>query len=340
MKKIAFVLLACLSFATVFSQSTNANLNALKYTFGDIRSYTNYGKENLYYITSEQAGKNFIEDSMYIVKYFAEIDSLTYLAEQKAANIVIPEEVMDSRATDNNYGEMPADTTDPFAEKEYKSDFENKDDDDSFESPMVDQINPFKKKKTKFIIETGINNFIIADNNFINAEVNPGKSWFWNFGLMKQISKSKSTVIEIGITYFKNRFSFDNDVLLTNSGGDVIPATFQKVSSSKNTKLNICYLQIPLNIKFNLGKSFYLNLGGYAGYRVGTIQKAEYKVGKEEIKEERKDSYGLNNWVYGSRVGLGYKTWDIFFNYNFSGLFKSNDYFKYNTYSIGTSFRI
>lgn len=338
MKKIAFILLTVLFATTINAQYVKSNLNAVKYSFGDIRSYTNYGKENLSYITSNEAGPSFSADSLFIVNLFAQIDSLTYLAEQRAENIIVPEEVMDSRAYENN-DEMPTDTTDPYAEREYKSDFENKDE-DSFGNPMVDQINPLKKQKTKFVIETGINNFIIADNNQDNAEVAPGQSWFWSYGLMKQISKSKSAVIEVGITYMKNRFTFDNNVLLTNNNSDAIPVDFDEINSAKNTKLHVGYIQVPLNFKFNLGKSYYANIGGYGGYRIFTIQKAEYTNGTEEIKEERSDSYGLNNWVYGGRAGVGFKTWDIFFNYNFSNLFKKDDNYKYNIYSIGTSFRI
>jgi long-subunit fatty acid transport protein len=206
---------------------------------------------------------------------------------------------------------------------------------------MVDQINPLKKKKTKFVIETGINDFVIADNNFTNAEVSPGRSWFWNYSLMKQISKSKSMVIEIGISYLTNRFSIENEVALTRNGNDNLPYQFQKFNNaSKNPCLSVSYLQIPLNFKFNLGKSFYANIGVFGGYRVGSTQQLEYSIGTEEVKEERKDSYDLNKWNYGGRLGIGIKSWDLFFNYNLSNLFRSEEIYKYNIYSIGTSFRI
>jgi hypothetical protein len=130
-------------------------------------------------------------------------------------------------------------------------------------------------------------------------------------------------------------------VVLTKNGNDNLPYLFQKFNNaSKNPCLSVSYLQIPLNFKFNLGKSFYTNIGVFGGYRVKSTQQLEYSIGTEEVKEERKDSYDLNKWNYGGRLGIGIKSWDLFFNYNLSNLFKSEEIYKYNIYSIGTSFRI
>ena len=53
-------------------------------------------------------------------------------------------------------------------------------------NPIIDKFNPFKKMKSKIIIETGLNNFFMSlSTNGSEPIVSPGSSWFWNFGLVK-----------------------------------------------------------------------------------------------------------------------------------------------------------
>lgn len=312
-----------------YSQNGQYNLENLKYYLGEMKSYGYYSKEQLQSLSTEKAGKNFLQDSLAIINLLHQIDSLADLALSRSENIIVPEEVKDGQST-----EVPTVPEVPEV-PEYKSDIEN---DEGTGNQLIDQMNPLRKMKTRFIIEVGVNNISTSSaSGFTNAEINTGKSWFWNYGLYKPIVKTKSIDLETGISYLSNRYTFENDVRLVKG---VNFSTFQAINSSEDPCLRTGHITIPLNLKVNLSKGFYINVGAYGGYRVYTSQIVKLKVNKEEIVEQRYDSYGLNNWLYGFKAGVGYKKMDVFLNYNLSNLFKSKINYEYHPFMIGTRFSI
>lgn len=201
-------------------------------------------------------------------------------------------------------------------------------------------FNPLRKMKSHFLVEIGINNFKRSTNVGIIPEISPGRSWFWNLGLTREIKLSPTFHLNFGLTYMFNGFSFGNDVILETDEDGTNPE-FIALSNIKNEPcLDIHYLTIPLSLDINLSKSLKLNLGGLAGYRMYTSQNYSIRENSEEVEITRKDNYGLNNWMYGLKGGIGFGAWDIFFQYNVSNLFKNGGGQKFNVFLIGSSWRI
>ncbi len=207
-------------------------------------------------------------------------------------------------------------------------------------NPIIDKFNPFKKMKSKVIIETGINNFFMSLTTLDSEPiVNPGASWFWNFGLVKIVPLSNKVSIEAGVTYLRNRFKFSNDVRLISEGNGQVPGFTSIPNASEDPKLIAHYFTLPLVFNWKLTKTFHISLGGFGGYNIGAGQKITLKEKEEEIEEYRHGAYGLNKWIYGVKAGLGLGGFDLFGQLSFANFFESNSKYDYKTYMIGTSFK-
>jgi hypothetical protein len=205
---------------------------------------------------------------------------------------------------------------------------------------MVDKFNPLKKMRSSLIVETGINNFNKIGNSLsIDPKVNSGGSWYWNFAFMKQIVSSKAFDLELGFAYQRNRFKFSNDVALV-AETDQLSKFEQIANASEDPKLIVSYLNIPLLASVKLSKNFKIIFGGFGGYRVGTSQKIATKTDIEEIEQNRKSNYGLNDWNYGVKAGLGFNNFDVIAQYHLSNLFETNKYYDFRTFMIGTMWKI
>jgi hypothetical protein len=201
----------------------------------------------------------------------------------------------------------------------------------------LEKMNPMRKLNSAFVIETGVNR-ISGNLNSSDIKLNNGGSWFWSYSLTKQFVKSKSIDLEIGIAYHKNRFKFSNEVALEDKGES---SRFKVVADAEeDTKLHVGYLAIPLLSSIHLSKKANLYIGATLGYRVFAKQYIERKNVQEQIREERKSDYGLNDWTTIVKAGLGYKKFDIIGQYHFSNLFASKTNYDFKVFSIGTMFRI
>ena len=207
-------------------------------------------------------------------------------------------------------------------------------------NPIIDKFNPFKKMKSKIIIETGLNNFFMSlSTNGSEPIVSPGSSWFWNFGLVKIVPLSNKLSIEAGVTYLRNRFRFSNDVRLISEGNGQFPGFTTIANASEDPKLIAHYFTLPIVFNWKITKTFHMTLGGFGGYNIGASQKIKLKEREEEIEEYRHGAYGLNKWIYGVKAGLGLGGFDLFGQVSFANFFETNNNYDYKTYMIGTSFK-
>lgn len=330
MKKVNLLLSALF---ILFSLMVNAQseeqirLDNLKYYLASIKDY------NL--------SMRYYTDSVKIINLLDQMDAITASLEEELNNIVIPETIIEQTFPDTivpeeeNKIETPEVFT--WSDTEVKTENEN-------ESGIgLSKYMPFKKKfNTNFKIEFGINSLhqiTEAPAGILSPEINTGGSWYWDFGLTRRArlgGKNSKVAINYGISFLKNRFKIENDLRLTINANE--NPEFVGVPNAKdNPKLNVGYLNIPLSLNFSLSKKTKLELGGYAGYRIHTVQKFHLKTSSETIHENRYAGYLLNNWIYGATAGLDISGFDLIVRYNFSKLFKDNPNYDFNTFMIGTS---
>jgi Outer membrane protein beta-barrel domain len=228
----------------------------------------------------------------------------------------------------------------------------NTSDDDDSESPL-DKFIPMRKKesavKTHLIINFGLNLLGDADNigvspvAFSKPKAATWSSWFWEYGIQSRArigGQNSKMYFLYGLTYLRNRFTWDNDVQLVrviDQKGDVTPR-FNDVEDLKSKpKFRTSYVTVPLGFRFKIAKKTYLDIGGYLGYNLKTSQTHEFEINDEEIITKRSGDYGVNKWMYGATAGI--KVWGtrIIVKYNLSNLFVSNN--EYNTKLIMVGFQ-
>lgn len=207
----------------------------------------------------------------------------------------------------------------------------------------VSRFIPFSKKfNTIFRVEAGVNN--LAENHTRQQgiqypEINTGGSWYWNWTLMRRArlgGKGSRVAINYGFSYLLNRYQIENDLrLTTNENQEVSFVPVEDVK--KNPKLSIGYITVPVSFSISLGRKTKIELGGFAGYRVHTVQRFNIKTNRESIQEHRYARHGLNNWQYGAFASIDIKGIDLIFRYVPVSLFKDNRDYDYQTLMVGTS---
>ena len=208
---------------------------------------------------------------------------------------------------------------------------------------QVSKFAPFKKKSdTGLRIQFGINS-LYSDSDpisgFTYPKINTGGSWYWDLGLVKKIrlgGKHSRVAFIFGVSWLINRFSFQNDVVLNETSVEG-PEFVVLDNTTKHPKLNVGYINLPVNLRFSLSRKLKLELGGYAGYRLHSVQKTSFKAGEDHIHTQRYSDFHLNNWLYGASANVSLAGLNVMCRYSFSDFFEKNPNYNFNTFMIGTS---
>ncbi|KXK37680.1 MAG: hypothetical protein J5I52_06540 [Saprospiraceae bacterium] len=214
------------------------------------------------------------------------------------------------------------------------------------EESTISKLIPFKNKtKTKLRIGVGINGLIGTHEATTVSqvpEVHTGGSWFWELGLLRSVPLAaglNKPSFNFGLHYLVNRFSFENDVIVSldqNGAGVFVPIK----DVAERSKLRVGYLTIPLTFAIPMSKKFNLEVGGYGGYRLFTKQKLVYKQNAEVIHEYRYGRNAMNNWLYGVSFGLKFYGFEINGKYHLSQLFTDKSADNFNIFMIGTAIKL
>lgn len=203
------------------------------------------------------------------------------------------------------------------------------------------KFNLFKNKSsTSLVFQFGLNGMIQNELPPLatTPEINTGRSWFFEFGLLRKLrigGKESQTAFTYGLSYLSNRFRFQNDVRLYQFENRPV---FGIADDLRNDPvLSIGYITIPVGFKFKFSKNFRLDVGGYAGYRVRSVQHITWKNGNETFHSAISGSWRLNDWMYGFSGGIGLGPVNIIGKYNLSNLFRTNPNYDFHTFMIGTS---
>ncbi|MFZ1749656.1 MAG: hypothetical protein WAU01_05675, partial [Saprospiraceae bacterium] len=244
-----------------------------------------------YYLSS-------IKDNIQNMRYYADsaqmlllldrMEALTIDVDDELNKIVIPEPEAVEDMTETM--DTPASTTLEDTNSDYNTDVDMSSDNQA-SGIGISKFIPFgKKMNTSLFVEFGINALHSKKDitpSVLAPEINTAGSWYWHFGLKRtaRIGGSNSKVaFNYGVSYLINRLTFENDVRLSTNASNQ-PEFVHVPNVKDNPKLNIGYINIPLTFSFSLSKKTKLHLGGYAGYRIHTVQKLRLKVPNETIHE-------------------------------------------------------
>lgn len=207
-----------------------------------------------------------------------------------------------------------------------------------------------------FNFELGTNNYL-SDGKFPDADnanysVRPWGSWYVGMSSIQRTRMGKNFFLEWGIGLNWYNFKFQDDNLLITKGDDGVMFTNDdRFDSYSKSKLTISYLTASLIPVIDFGdnsskprmwdghgESFRIGIGPYVGYRIGSHSKLIYKDDGDREKDKDRSNFYLNNVRYGARLQLGYRSTDLFFNYDINELFSTGKGPKLNAFSFGVIF--
>lgn len=206
-----------------------------------------------------------------------------------------------------------------------------------------------------FNFDLGTNNYL-SDGKFPDSEnapyaVRPWGSWYLAVSSIQRTRVGKKFFIEwgLGLSWYTFKFQKDNILMQKDDNGVQFIEDTRDVDFKKS-KLSASFIQASLVpvVDFGdnsrkprfwdgYGNSFRVGLGPYIGYRIGSHSKLVYSDSGRE-KEKDRDSFYLNNFRYGARLQIGYRSTDLFFNYDINELFSENKGPKLNAFSFGVIF--
>ena len=241
-------------------------------------------------------------------------------------------------------------------EKYENRDAGNDDNDEEWNNRVENRRNRVGRTWQSTNFDLGTNNFL-TDGSFPDQDnapyaVRPWGSWYLGAASIQRTRVARNFFIEWGLGMSWYTFKFENDdIKLVKDDDGVEFVHDDRGFNYKKSKLSATYINasfVPV-IDFNdrgrkprmwdgYGNSFRIGVGPYVGYRIASRSKLVYSEEGDVEKEKDRDSFYLNNLRYGARLQLGFRSTDLFFNYDLNELFVEGKGPKLNAFSFGIIF--
>jgi hypothetical protein len=238
----------------------------------------------------------------------------------------------------------------------HKNEDDDEDDDDNeWNNYTVYDGNRWGRTWQSFNFDFGTNNYL-SDGKFPNStdelySVRPWGSWYVGLASIQRTRLARKFFLEwgIGVNWYNFKFEEDNVLIQKDDNGTHFVEDTREVDYKKS-KLTASFLTASLIPVVDFGdnsrkariwdgyrNSFRVGLGPYIGYRIESHSKLVYKDENKE-KDKEHDSFYLNNIRWGLRLQLGYRSTDLFFNYDINELFVEGKGPSLNAFSFGVIF--
>ncbi|MEX2566277.1 MAG: hypothetical protein WD431_10070 [Cyclobacteriaceae bacterium] len=196
--------------------------------------------------------------------------------------------------------------------------------------PKEEKDPPFR---TYFNTDIGINSYF--ENGTIPGAGDPysPKGWgSWNVGFhwmaSQRVSKGANVDFGLGVSWYN--FKLDNANYQAIGSEDGVSFINRTDVDGFKSKISASYLNALALFKWDFGKFYDENrnglriaIGPYAGYRLGGRSKFVYRELEGSGRKKTKEPAGsyLNNFRYGIRGEVGFKSITFFTTYDFNPLF-------------------
>lgn len=209
--------------------------------------------------------------------------------------------------------------------------------------------------------EIGSNNFL-ENQKFPSGDVpylvKPFGSWSFSIGTGMRAYATSWLSFDFGADLLWYNFKMEDKAIDITEGTNPSEIVFTSndfynlgENDAIRSKLRVSYVNASLMPVFHIGKktggfnrrTFRVGVGGYAGYRIGSMTKNVYDEDGQKRKLKDHDNFYLNNFRYGAKAMIGVKEINIFFNYDLNTLFeegKGPDGKNQNAFSFGLNFTI
>lgn len=171
--------------------------------------------------------------------------------------------------------------------------------------------------------------------NFNLRAINQGFDTYITYNL--PMAATKHTV-SLGLGVSSHNYYMKN-AWLSDPYADVI--TFTEESEVKKSKINLNYLDIPLEINFRIADKFKISIGAKVSFLMQSKTKTKGDVFGDGHKWELKykDITGLESIVYSVNARMGYRCVNVFVGYQINNAFKAERGPEIMPFSIGIGIR-
>ncbi len=208
-----------------------------------------------------------------------------------------------------------------------------------------------KRTTSQFVFALGLNN-VVTDGSVENSDFKFMGSHFYEWGLTynTRIAKNNNLLhLKYGVSVMYNDLRpTQNKIFVVN--GDQTNLETSPINL-KSSRFRNVYLVAPLHLEFDFtekkvkdGKtyfrtheSFRFGIGGYAGVRIKSKQKTEYKIDDIDYDVKAKGDFNASNFIYGLSTYIGYGETSLYLKYDLNPLFQDNA-IKQNNVSLGLRF--
>lgn len=171
--------------------------------------------------------------------------------------------------------------------------------------------------------------------NFNLRAINTGGDFYLTYNL--KMGESKHTVsLGLGMTF--HNYQLKNSYL-SGAGAYADTTYFTEHSNLKNSKLNINYFDIPIELNFRIADKFKIS----AGFKFGIMMYAKSKIKGELDGTTQTVKYGninnLEQYSYTVTLRLAYRGLNIFAQYQLNNSFKKGLGPEIIPFSVGIGFR-
>lgn len=235
-------------------------------------------------------------------------------------------------------------------------DNDDHDDDEDWSNYNVYHGGKWGRTWQSFNFDFGTNNWLsdgsFPDNSDELYAVRPWGSWYIGLASIQRTRLAKKFFLEwgIGVNWYNFKFQDDNVLIVKDENGTQFVEDTRDVSFKKS-KLTASYLTASIIPVVDFGdnsrkariwdgyrNSFRIGLGPYIGYRIESHSKLVYKTDDDKEKDKDHDNFYLNNIRYGLRLQLGYRSTDLFLNYDLNEMFVTGKGPSLNAFSFGVIF--
>jgi hypothetical protein len=203
----------------------------------------------------------------------------------------------------------------------------------------------------------GMNNYL-SNGSFPsgNTEVKPWGSWYVGMSSIQRTRLARKFFLEwgLGVNWYNFKFQNENVLIQKDDNGVQFVDDPRAQTAGFNftkSKLTATYINASLIPVIDFGdsrhkahmwdghgNSFRIGLGPYVGYRIDSYSKQVYTEEGDKKKSHNHDSFYLNNIRYGARLQIGFRSTDLFFNYDMNSLFATGKGPSLNAFSFGIVF--
>ena len=261
----------------------------------------------------------------------------------------------DSTESENQQEEVASNNNEEEDWNLHRNEDRDDDDDEDWSNHHVYHGGKWGRTWQSFNFDFGTNNWLsdgkFPDNNDELYSVRPWGSWYVGLASIQRTRLARKFFLEwgIGVNWYNFKFQDDNVKIVKDDDGTHFVADMRDVDYKKS-KLTASYLTASIIPVVDFGdnsrkariwdgyrNSFRIGLGPYIGYRIESHSKLVYKE-EDKHKDKEHDNFYLNNIRYGLRLQLGYRSTDLFLNYDLNEMFVTDKGPALNAFSFGIIF--